>query len=71
MTITVNGEAVEIPADSSVAQLLTLREVKMPEMVSVEINGDILDRNTFDSTTLKESDAVELLYFMGGGHRCP
>ena len=39
----------------------------MPEMVSVELNGDILDRDAFDTTNLKEDDEVEFLYFMGGG----
>ena len=36
-------------------------------MVSVELNGDILDREAFDSTNLKDDDQVEFLYFMGGG----
>ena len=39
----------------------------MPDMVSVEHNGDILDRDKFDSTQVKEADQVEFLYFMGGG----
>ena len=39
----------------------------MPEMVSVEINGQILRRPEFDTTALKEGDKVEFLYFMGGG----
>ena len=39
----------------------------MPEMVSVELNGEFLRREVFESTTLKEGDKVEFLYFMGGG----
>jgi sulfur carrier protein len=40
----------------------------MPEMVSVELNGQILRRTEFDATILKDDDKVEFLYFMGGGH---
>ena len=46
---------------------LILLDVKMPDMVSVELNGDILDRENFDSTNLSENDEIEFLYFMGGG----
>jgi sulfur carrier protein len=50
-----------------VSQILTEQDVKMPEMVSVELNGKILKRSEFESTTLNEGDKVEFLYFMGGG----
>jgi len=39
----------------------------MPEMVSVELNGQILKRGDFETTTLKNDDQVEFLYYMGGG----
>ena len=39
----------------------------MPDMVSVELNGEYLDRDVFDSTPVKDGDEVEFLYFMGGG----
>jgi|TARA_B100000809_G_scaffold118477_1_gene116785 sulfur carrier protein len=67
MTITINAEATEIPDDTSVTELLKLHEVKMPEMVSIELNGEILERDKYESTQLSNGDSVELLYFMGGG----
>ncbi len=67
MKITVNGEEAEIENKVSVSDLLTVRKVKMPDMVSVELNGEIVDRKTFSETFLKEGDKVEFLYFMGGG----
>jgi len=67
MKIETNGLAVEIPDNTTVTQLLSIQKVKMPDMVSVEVNGNILDRKTFDATLLKEGDKVEFLYFMGGG----
>ena len=68
MNIKINGEEKNIAQGSvSVSTLLTLEKVEMPEMVSVELNGDILDRESFDTTQIKEGDALEFLYFMGGG----
>jgi sulfur carrier protein len=69
MKVQINGEAQEIGEGVTVAGLLVQRKVKMPDMVSVELNGDILDRDKFESTALKPGDAVELLYFMGGGRQ--
>ncbi len=67
MTIEVNGEATEISGEITVTALLAERDVEQPDMVSVELNGEILSRADFDSTTVKEADKVEFLYFMGGG----
>ena len=68
MKLQINGEAETIEKESiTISDLLAYKEVKMPEMVSVELNGDILDRDAFDSTNLKDDDQVEFLYFMGGG----
>ena len=68
MKLQINGEAETIEKESiTISDLLAYKEVKMPEMVSVELNGDILDRDAFDSTNLKDEDQVEFLYFMGGG----
>jgi len=67
MNVTVNGEQTELTGAITVSELLTAQDVKMPDMVSVEVNGKILKRAEFDSTTLAEADSVEFLYFMGGG----
>ena len=69
MKLTVNGESVDVGDGINVSELLKVQEVKMPDMVSVELNGEILDRDTFDTTTLNDGDTIELLYFMGGGAR--
>ena len=68
MKIQINGENETIDKNNiTVSDLLLLKEVKMPEMVSVELNGDILDREMFSTTHLKDNDEIEFLYFMGGG----
>lgn len=67
MKILVNGDDTEVTDAISISALLEIQKVKMPDMVSVELNGDIVDRDTFGETVLKEGDKVEFLYFMGGG----
>ncbi|UCG59619.1 MAG: sulfur carrier protein ThiS [Phycisphaerales bacterium] len=68
MNLIVNGNETNVDGELTVNELLTEQNVKMPEMVSVELNGQILRRSEFESTKLNEGDAVEFLYFMGGGH---
>ena len=68
MNITINGEKTTLEKNElTISDLLLLKDVKMPEMVSVEYNGEILDRDKFPTTQLKEGDDIEFLYFMGGG----
>lgn len=68
MNLTINGQAEALEREEiSVVELLKVKEVKMPEMVAVQLNGKILDRDKFASTLVHENDQVEFLYFMGGG----
>ena len=68
MTIIVNGAKKDITSQVlSVLDLLSLEKVASPDMVSVQVNGDILKKEAFGSTTLEDRDEVEFLYFMGGG----
>jgi sulfur carrier protein len=67
MRIIVNGKSVQ-PADGiTVDQLLKEQNVETPEYVSVELNGEILDRQEYTTKVLSGGDVVEFLYFMGGG----
>lgn len=68
MNIKINGKNETAAKESlSIAELLVINKVDMPDMVTVELNGTILDRNQYKTFFLKEGDAVEFLYFMGGG----
>jgi len=67
MKLVVNGADVEVSDGINVTQLLVERRVKLPDMVSVELNETVLQRAEFETTPLHEGDRVELLYFMGGG----
>ena len=67
MNLVVNGKKTNITDILTVSQLLVRENMKMPNMVSVEINGQILKRTEFEETILEDDDKVEFLYFMGGG----
>ena len=70
MTLTINGKTDALEqVELTILELLKLKDVEMPDMVSVQLNGDILDRAAFNSTYVAEGDEVEFLYFMGGGER--
>jgi len=65
--ITVNGEAQEVQLPLSLTELITLNKVQQPEMVSVQVNEDFVDRSEWDGIQVKEGDSIDFLYFMGGG----
>ncbi|CUH97011.1 hypothetical protein P22_3137 [Propionispora sp. 2/2-37] len=67
MKIAVNGEEVILKQAVNVERLLELQKVEMANYVTVQINDEIVDREDFENTLLKEGDSVEFLYFMGGG----
>ena len=67
MNLVVNGKNTDVTDSLTVSELLTKEDVKMPQMVSVELNGQILKRSEFETTKLKDNDKVEFLYYMGGG----
>ena len=65
--LTVNGEERELPAGSSVADLLGAHQLD-PRMVVVEHNREILrDRAGYPRIMLRSGDVVEIVHFVGGG----
>ena len=67
--ITVNGEVQEVQLPLSLTELIKQNDVQQPEMVSVQVNDDFVDRTEWDGMQIKEGDNVDFLYFMGGGSR--
>ncbi|HEY5932219.1 MAG TPA: sulfur carrier protein ThiS [Nitrospira sp.] len=63
--MTVNGK----PEDIQSAVLLDLLSAKRiePQMVAVELNDMLIERDRLAGTPLKEGDRVEFLFYMGGG----
>ena len=67
MRLVINGKQEEIEKELTILELLSYKKVEQPLMVTVELNGNILQRNDFDTVRIKDNDSVEFLYFMGGG----
>ena len=69
MIITINGKETDIAEnpDRTVDSLLEELDVSQRLYVTVELNGEILDRPAYETTPVKENDVIEFLYFMGGG----
>ena len=69
MNLIVNGQKAAIAGKGSlsVSELLDELNVADPLYVTVELNGDILDRKEFGQLSVSDGDRVEFLYFMGGG----
>ena len=69
MNISINGKETILSenSDRTVDSLLEELDVSQRLYVTVELNGEILDRAAHETTPVKEGDIMEFLYFMGGG----
>ncbi len=66
IALRVNGEARNVPAGTTVADLLEALEL-VPGMVVVERNRRIVDRSRYVEVELEAGDMLELVQFVGGG----
>lgn len=65
--IKVNDEIQEVKLPLTLIELTALNNVSQPDMVSIQINGEFVARDLFESTSINEGDEIDFLYFMGGG----
>ena len=66
MTITINGDKHELAAPVSVSALLQQLDIDA-RRVAVELNLTVVKKAAYDSSVIKEGDAVEIVNFVGGG----
>ena len=66
-TIKVNGESQEVVLPMTVEELIKNNNVENPELVSVQVNEEFLDRNDYARRQVKDGDEMDFLFFMGGG----
>jgi sulfur carrier protein len=66
MRIRLNGKDREVRGGHTVRSLLQELELH-PGMVVVELNREILGRDTYEDVPVREGDTVELVHFVGGG----
>lgn len=65
MQVKINGKPEEF-AGGSVLDLLKAKKIE-PQMVAVEVNDAMVDREHLAATQLNEGDRLEFLFYMGGG----
>jgi len=64
--IKLNGKISRIDADSSL--LNYIKKLKIPlKKVAIELNKEIVDKNTLSKIKLKNNDKIEIVHFIGGG----
>lgn len=66
LNIVINGEQREIAQDMLLSALLSELELS-GRRLAVELNGSIVPRGNFETTTLKHDDRVEIVHAIGGG----
>lgn len=67
--IIVNDEKQEVELPLTVAELIKANKVFQPDMVTVQLNEEFVDKKDYSTTQLKDGDRVDFLYFMGGGSK--
>jgi sulfur carrier protein len=65
MKVKLNGKSEDV-SQATVFDLLKARNIE-PQMVSVEHNLKILEKEDFAATQIRDGDTIEILYYMGGG----
>ncbi|HYA97828.1 MAG TPA: sulfur carrier protein ThiS [Methylomirabilota bacterium] len=66
MRLLINGEERGFGDDLTLAALVEQLGVK-PDRVAVELNHDIVRRDAWAATKLRDGDRLEVVHFVGGG----
>ena len=66
MKLIVNGEELEFRNDITLLEVI--KELKIEDKVmAAAINLEVVKKDNWDKTKLKQNDKIELLQFVGGG----
>jgi sulfur carrier protein len=65
MQLTINGkpETLEV---STISDVLKAKDID-PQLVAVELNTQMIENEHLSTTSVKDGDKLEFLFFMGGG----
>lgn len=66
ITLQVNGESTTCEPNLHLPEFLEQLGLN-PRLVAVEYNGEILHRQYWDTTQIKERDRLEIVTIVGGG----
>jgi sulfur carrier protein len=68
MKLTVNGSPTDASDGATVAAVVTdLAGAERSRGIAVAVNGDVVPRSTWSTTTLRDGDTVEVLTAVQGG----
>ncbi|KYG32461.1 sulfur carrier protein ThiS [Alkalihalobacillus trypoxylicola] len=65
MNLLVNGEEHQLEV-KNLTELIQYYKLE-PQLVVVELNGVIIEREKWEETVLEENNEIELVHFVGGG----
>ena len=64
--IQLNGDPYEINSSMNLSGLLNKLKIQKNK-VAIEVNGEIVQKDKYESLVLKKGDKVEIVHFIGGG----
>lgn len=62
----VNGKPEEIEGSINLAKFLRERNIR-PEVVSIEVNEELIKRDDFEKVDIRDGDVVEIVFHLSGG----
>lgn len=66
ITIKLNGESREIPAQIDLNRLLEIFSLPK-QRVAIEMNNAVVRRSDWPQTVVRDADKIEVVHFVGGG----
>ena len=64
--IQLNGDPYEINGRTNLNELLNMLKIQKNK-VAIEVNGEIIQKDKYQSLILRKDDKVEIVHFIGGG----
>lgn len=64
--MTINGKKISLEHSYTLEQYLNEKKYQQ-NRIAVEINGNIIPKSKYHTTTLKQNDTIEIVSFVGGG----
>ena len=64
--IQLNGDPYEINDRTNLNELLNKLKIQKNK-VAIEVNGEIVQKDKYQSLVLRKDDKVEIVHFIGGG----
>ena len=67
MKILLNGEEKCISDNSNLIDIVSEMQNILPKFFVIELNGNVVYKEEYKTTVLKDNDSLEVVVFAGGG----